>query len=232
MINTLLKEIQSYRNPEKAIILQRFFKTWKWEYGFWDKFYWIIVPIQRQISKRYCDQIYLNKIQKLLNNPYHEVRLIALLILIQKYNKSDEKTKKMIFDLYIKNTNRINNWDLVDLSAPQIVWEHLFDKDKKILYTLAWSNNLWQKRISIVATLNFIKKYYFEDTIKISKILLHDKHDLIQKAVWWMLREMWKRDQNILEKFLLLHFQIMPRTMLRYSIEKLDEEKKNFFMRK
>lgn len=229
MFSNLTHEIQSKSNPEKAKIYQRFFKTGKGEYGEGDIFLGLTVPQQREISKKYSS-LALSKIQKLLDSKFHEHRLTGLLILVSKYkkysSKKDEELKKEIINFYLKNTKKINNWDLVDLSAPNVLGDYLLDKDKKILYNLAKSKNLWEKRISIVSTLTFIKKNNLGDTLKISEILLRDKHDLIHKAVGWMLREVGKKNKRILLDFLKTNYQEISRTTLRYSIERFPEEER------
>jgi len=225
---SIKKDLQKLSNPKQAKILQRFFKTGKREYGEGDIFLGIKVPEQRKIAKKY--NLNLNDIQKLLNSRIHEHRLVSLFILIDKYKKSNEK--KNIFNLYLKNTKNINNWDLVDLSAPNIVGNYLLDKPRKILYKLAKSKSLWKKRIAILATFEFIKNNEFKDAIKISELLLNDKHDLIHKGTGWMLREVGKRNQAIEEKFLKKYYRTMPRTMLRYAIERFSEEKRKFYLGK
>jgi len=167
-------------------------------------------------------------IQKLLDSKIHEHRLVGLLILVDKYEKSNNKE---IVDFYLANTKNINNWDLVDLTAHKILGHYLLDKDRTLLYNLARSNDLWEKRISIISTFYFIKNNDFKDALKISEILLNDKHDLIHKAVGWMLREIGKRDQKAEEKFLKKYYKKMPRTMLRYAIEKFDEKKRKAYLR-
>jgi len=219
-------ELRKLADKEKAKLLQRFFKTGKGEYGEGDIFLGVVVPNQRKIVKQFWKETSLNEIQELLNSRIHEERLTGLLILVQKYKKSDLEEKTRIFDFYLKNKHNINNWDLVDLSAPNIVGDFLINLDKSILYNLAKSDNLWSKRISIIATAAFIRNNQFKDTIKISEILLKDSHDLIHKAVGWMLREIGKRNQEQLEIFLRKHYKDMPRTMLRYSIERLEENKR------
>jgi len=223
---SIKKDLQKLSNPKQAKILQRFFKTGKREYGEGDIFLGIKVPEQRKIAKKY--NLNLNDIQKLLNSRIHEHRLVSLFILIDKYKKSNEK--KNIFNLYLKNTKNINNWDLVDLSAPNIVGNYLLDKPRKILYKLAKSKSLWKKRIAILATFEFIKNNEFKDAIKISELLLNDKHDLIHKGTGWMLREVGKRNQAIEEKFLKKYYRTMPRTMLRYAIKGLVRKKGNFIL--
>ena len=187
------------------------------------------VPQQRKVAKKYYN-ISLNELQELLNSKIHEYRLTALLILVAKYKKANNEIKSSIFNFYLKNTKNIDNWDLVDLSAPKIVGEFLFNKDKKILYKLAKSKNLWERRISILSTFTFIKNNSFTDALKISQLLLNDSHDLIHKAVGWMLREIGKRDQNVEEKFLKKYCLNMPRKMLRYAIEKFDEKKRKYYL--
>jgi len=228
MLKKLEQTLKEHANPEKAKILQRFFKTGKGQYGEGDIFLGIVVPEQRRIAKEFKD-LNITQLQTLLNSNVHEKRLIALLILIQKYNSSEDKQK--LFNFYIKNAKQINNWDLVDLSAPNIVGNFLLDKPRAILYRLAVSNNLWEKRIAIISTFTFIREKQFKDTLKISKILLNDNHDLIHKAVGWMLRELGKRDQEVLEDFLKKHYHKMPRTMLRYSIERFEEEKRKRYLK-
>lgn len=225
------KNLQRLANPEQAKILQRFFKTGKGQYGEGDIFLGIKVPEQRKVAKKYLD-LSLKEIQEMLSSKIHEHRLTSLFILIEKYKKSNDNEKKKIFDFYLKKTKNINNWDLVDLSAPNIAGDYLSDKSRGILYKLAKSKNLWERRIAIVSTYAFIRNNQFEDTLKISEILLNDKHDLIHKAVGWMLREVGKRNQAIEEEFLKKHYQTMPRTMLRYSIERFSEGKRKFYMKK
>ena len=219
------------KNPLKAKLLSRFFKTGKGEYGEGDIFIGIIVPVQRQIAAEYRD-LSMGELEKLLRSPIHEERLIALFILIHKYQKGDDVQKKKYFNFYLKNTKHINNWDLVDLSAPKIVGEYLKDKNRGILYKFARSKNLWERRIAALSTFQFIKRRYFTDSLKIAKILLHDNHDLIHKAVGWMLREIGKRERKTEEWFLLKHYKTMPRTMLRYVIERFDKKKRNFYLTK
>lgn len=219
------KEIKKQSNPKQAIILQRFFKTGKGEYGEGDIFYGIKVPKQRIIASHFKD-LSLDNLEVIISSKVHEERLIAAFILIDQYKKGDEKKKKNIFDFYLKNRKGINNWDLVDLSAPKIVGAYLIDKEKDLLYKFANSKDLWEKRISIISTQTFIREHFFEDTLNISEILLNDKHDLIHKAVGWMLREIGNRDIETEEEFLMKHYKKMPRTMLRYAIEKFPEPKR------
>lgn len=229
MLKQLQKELRNLANPEKAKLLQRFFKTGKGEYGEGDVFLGIMVPQQRIMAKKYND-LNLKEIQNLLKSKIHEERLIALFILIDQYKKSDDFKQKKIFDFYLKNTEYINNWDLVDLSAPKIVGGYLLDKDKSILYEFAKSENFWERRIAVLATFRFINRLQFSDALEIGKILISDKHDLIHKAVGWMLREIGKRDLKTEEKFLEKFGKIMPRTMLRYAIEKFPEKKRKYYL--
>jgi len=225
------KELKKLSNPKQAEILQRFFKTGKGEYGEGDIFLGIKVPEQRKVVNKFED-LSLEDLEKLLSSKIHEYRMLALLILIRQYEKADEREKKKIFKFYLKNTININNWDLVDISAPKIVGDYLLNKPRKILYKLVSSDNLWEKRIAIISTFTFIRNNEFDDTLKISKIFLSDKHDLIHKAVGWMLREVGKRDQKVEEEFLEKYYSKMPRTMLRYAIEKFEEKKRKFYLGK
>ena len=224
----LKEDLKKISNPEQIKKLQRFFKTGKGEYGEGDIFLGIKVPDQRKISKNY-EWLSLEEIGELLNSKIHEHRLTALFILIKKYEKADAQEKKKIFDFYLKQTKNINNWDLVDISAHKIVGDYLIGKPRKILYKLAKSKNLWERRIAIITTFAFIRNNDFNDTLKISKILIKDEQDLIHKAVGWMLREVGKRNQEAEEEFLKKHCTEMPRVMLRYSVEKFDENKRKFY---
>ena len=230
MLEQLKKELKNYADKEQAKNLQRFFKTGKGEYGEGDVFMGIRVPILRGIVKNYYD-LSLPKIQELLKSDIHEHRLGGLFILNHKYQKASDEDKANIFNFYLNNTKNINNWDLVDLSAPNIVGDFLFDKDKKVLYGLANSNDLWKKRIAVVSTFSFIKKNEFEDILAISELLLKDEHDLIHKAIGWMLREVGKREENILKDFLRKHYENIPRTTLRYAIEKFEEDERKKWLR-
>ena len=232
-LTKLKQELKSHASAPQGKILSRFFKTGKGEYGEGDIFLGIKTQIKRQVAKKYKD-LKIKQVEKLLQSRFHDYRSTALVILTLKFQKSDDNLKKQIFNLYLKNTKYINNWDLVDVSAPKIIGDYLIDKPqkRKILYKLAKSNNLWEKRISILSTYAFIKNNQFNDTLKISRIVLRDEHDLIHKAVGWMLRELGKKDQKIEEKFLQKHYQTMPRTMLRYAIEKFPEKKRKFYLKK
>ncbi|MDO8509418.1 MAG: DNA alkylation repair protein [Nanoarchaeota archaeon] len=229
-LRTLIKEIKSLENPAKAKVMQGFFKTKPGEYGEGDIFIGLTVPQSRILAKKYC-LISFEDINILLKSKIHEERLIALLILVNNYQKASEPEREKIYSFYLSNTSKINNWDLVDLSADKIVGHYLNDKSKDILYELSKSENIWERRISIIATFHFIKNNSFENTIKIAEILLQDKHDLIQKAVGWMLREIGKRNQAVLITFLNKHYKTMPRTSLRYAIEKFPEDKRQAFLK-
>jgi len=229
-MKNIYSDIRKQSDPERTINLQRFFKTKKGEYGEGDVFLGLTVPQCRKVVKQYkildlCDVL------KLLKSKYHEERLIALLIFVEQFSKGDPKKRKEIYDNYLNNTKYINNWDLVDLSAHKIVGAYLFDKNRSVLYKLAKSSDLWEKRISIIATAWFIKNNDFDDTLNISDILLNDKHDLIHKAVGWMLREIGNNDLLVEEKFLKSRYKTMPRTMLRYAIEKFEEGKRKKYLK-
>jgi len=226
------KELFSLARPEKAKILQRFFKTGKGQYGEGDIFLGLTVPQIRVIAKNHFKDISLSEIQNLVESKYHEFRMCGLIILTYKYEKASNEEQKDIFDFYLKNTKYINNWDLVDVTTSRIVGAYLLDKDRSTLYKLAQSSDLWEKRIAILATYTFICNNDFKDCLAISEILLKDKHDLIHKAVGWMLREVGKRNQKVEEEFLLKHYKTMPRTMLRYAIERFEEEKRKGYLRK
>ncbi|OGG15383.1 DNA alkylation repair protein [Candidatus Gottesmanbacteria bacterium RIFCSPHIGHO2_02_FULL_39_11] len=223
---TLKKELNSLGSSQKAKASAWFFKTGKGEYGEGDKFIGVTLPEQRGIAKKYFD-LPLKDIERLLNSPIHEHRSVALIILVNQYQKSDKKKQKEIFNFYLSHTKRINNWDLVDCSAGYIVGGYLIDKQVTILSKLTESKNIWERRISILATFKFIYNGRYKETFLIAEKLLADKHDLIHKAVGWMLRETGKRcGEDIEEEFLKKHYKKMPRTSLRYAIERFSKEKK------
>lgn len=228
MYNQIIKQINTSANPFQAQILQRFFKTKKGEYGEEDKFLGLKVPQIRKIAQNF-PQTSFSDLQKLLNSKIHEYRLAALFILVIQFNQAqknkDSKQIVAVYNFYLKNTKNINNWDLVDLSAPSVIGNYLYlaPTKRKILYKLAKSKNLWERRIAIISTFTFIKNNDFTDTLAIAKILLFDKHDLIHKAVGWMLREVGKRNVKVEEKFLKEYYKTMPRTALRYAIEKFPQ---------
>ncbi len=219
-------------DPAKALVLQGFFKTAKGAYGEGDRFAGIPVPKTRSVAKLYVRSVDPEDVLPLLSDAIHECRLLALLVWVGQFSKGDESLRERIYNLYLSNTDKINNWDLVDLSAYQIVGEYLANKDRAPLYRLAESGNLWEQRISIVATWKYIREGRFDDTLCLADKLLQHPHDLIQKAVGWMLREVGKRDKDVLCRFLELRYSVMPRTMLRYAIEKFTPEERAFFMRK
>ena len=225
MIEKIKKELNKRADKEKAILLARFFKTGKGQYGEGDVFIGVKVPDQRIVARMFKDASF-DDLKKLIKSEVHEHRMTALFILIFKYKGNKEKC----FNFYIKNTKTINNWDLVDLSAPRIVGDYLLDKDRSILYEFAKSNDLWKKRIAVLSTFTFIRENDFKDSLRISEILLNDKHDLIHKAVGWMIREIGKRDIEVEREFLKKHYKKMPRTMLRYAIEKLEEKERKMFL--
>ena len=228
-LSNLTKEIQKQKNPQKALFLQRYFKTGKGEYGEGDIFLGLTVPQQRIIAKKFCD-LSLEETLKLLKSTIHEYRSIALMILVWSYQKTSTVKKQTIVETYLKHTTYINNWDLVDASAPYILGDYLFTKKKDLLYKLAKSKNLWERRIAMLTTYYFIKNNEFYDALKVANILLRDQHDLVHKAVGWMLREIGKRSQKTEELFLKKHYLTMPRTMLRYAIERFSREKRNYYL--
>jgi len=241
MLNKILKEIYSKKNKKKSEIFSGFFKTGRGDYGEGDKFLGITVSVSRNIAKKYLN-LSLKEILELLKNKFHEIRLIGLIVLVEKYKLANDIDKKKIYNFYLKNTKYINNWDLVDLSCYHIVGNYLYNlspepdsgenRVEKTLFKLTKSKNLWEQRIAIVSTFYFIKNNRFDMTLKIAGLYLTHKHDLIHKATGWMLREMGKRDKNKLLAFLNENYKKMPRTMLRYSIEKLDKNLKDKYMRK
>lgn len=224
------EEVNLQKDSGRAKAMQRFFKTDPGEYGEGDVFAGLSNPSCRLISKKYKN-IELSEVQELLNSKIHEERLIGLIILTLKANKADDELMKQLYVFYLANTGRINNWDLVDLSAPNIVGKYLFDKDREPLYKLADSDDLWEKRISVLSTFYFIRKNDFKDALLIIKKLLKDKHDLIHKANGWMLREIGKKDGSTLENFLKENYKNIPRTTLRYAIEKYPEEKRKSILK-
>ncbi len=221
-LDALKSDLRAHASPAKAAVLQRFFKTGKGEYAEGDVFLGVVVPDTRKVVRTHKD-LPLEDVAALLKSPIHEERLCALLIIVHQFEHGSDAVKKERFDFYLRNTGVINNWDLVDVSAPKVVGAWLRERDKGILYKLARSRNLWERRITILSTIEFIRHRDFADALKISESLLRDRHDLIHKAVGWMLREVGKRDEPTLREFLKEHCQTMPRTMLRYAIEKFDE---------
>ena len=230
MLKSINKELKALADPQKAKELMRFFKTGPGEYGQGDIFRGITIPNLRNIAKKYKD-IDIDESLELLHSKYHEDRMLALLIWTIKFPKCSPADQKKLYKLYISSSEYVNNWDLVDLACPKIVGTYLLDKDRKPLYKLAKSKNLWENRMAILATYTFIKKEDFSDTLAISDILLNHPHDLIHKAVGWMLREVGKIDLQTEEDFLIPRYNNMPRTMLRYAIEKFDEPKRQKYLK-
>jgi len=230
-LSQIKTELESLGDPEKREKLQRYFKTGKGEYGEGDIFLGISVGELRRIAKSYRE-LALPMVVKLLHSKIHEHRQVALLILVEKFKKGDQDEREKIVEIYLNNTRWINNWDLVDLSAHKILGEYLRDKSKNVLYDLAESQDLWERRISIISTFAFIGNGDYDESLKIAEMLVNDEQDLIHKAVGWVLREVGKRDQVKEEEFLMKYYKTMPRTMLRYSIEKFDKNKKQFYMKR
>ena len=226
MISRIYNALVARSDEEKKIVLPRFFKTGKGQYGEGDIFLGVTVPNIREVAKEFKD-INIDIIEKLIHSPWHEMRMCALLILV---NNSKKEVTKDTFEFYLSQTKYINNWDLVDLSAPQIVGKFLLNKERDIIYRLAESDLLWDNRIAIVSTLTFIRNNDLDDTYKLSLKMMNHKHDLMHKAIGWMLREAGKRDAKRLYNFVMEYKNIMPRTMLRYSIEKFDKETRNELM--
>lgn len=229
--NSAVRDLKRLGTPAKAKASAWFFKTGKGQYGFGDIFYGVTVPEQRKIAKLYAE-LSASEIVKLLRSKVHECRLTALFVLVDQYKRGDAKKRWKIARLYLANRKYVNNWDLVDSSAPYILGHHFLNKTKKVLYKLALSKNLWDKRIAIISTFAFIRADKYEDTIKISKLLLADEHDLIHKAVGWMLREVGNRSMKTETRFLDKYAAIMSRTMLRYAIEKFPEVKRKHYLQK
>jgi len=229
-IAKIKRELREKASKEYAISLHRFFKTKEGEYGYGDVFIGVKIPDIRKIAKTYKVQD-LKIVKEFLASEIHEERILALLFLVQAFSKSDEKEQEKIVSFYLKNTKHINNWDLVDLSAYRILGPYYFERDRSILYDLVGSKNLWERRISIITSFHFILKNDFHDSLKLAKILLKDKEDLIHKATGWMLREIWKRsDGAVVEAFLKKNYKDLSRTTLRYAIEKMPENKRKFFL--
>jgi 3-methyladenine DNA glycosylase AlkD len=226
---TIRKRLRQFASGEKARLLQGFFKTGPGEYGEGDIFLGVTVPDIRRVAKEFRNAP-LEEIRELLASRYHEERLLALLMLVQEFTNGSAALKMRIYGIYRKSTRYINNWDLVDLSAPNIVGTYLLDKSRKPLYAFARSKVLWERRIATLATFAFIRQNDFEDALGIARLLLNDEHDLLHKAVGWMLREIGKRDLRTEERFLKQHYKKMPRTMLRYAIERFPESKRRRYL--
>ncbi len=228
-----IKDLRSFAYPKKIPDYQRFFKTGKGEYGEGDLFLGIKVPDTRKVVNKYKFLLSIGDIEEILNSKYHEERMFALLTLVAKYQakETSEEKKQKIYDFYISHTDRINNWDLVDVTCPHIVGVHLLDRERKLLYDFAKSEDLWKKRIAIISTFTFINAGQYEDTLNISDILLQDSHDLIHKAVGWALRNVGNKDLETELNFLDSRYKTMPRTMLRYATEKFDEELRQAYLK-
>ena len=229
-VRQIIDHLQSLGNPEAALHAQGFFKTGPGEYGEGDRFLGIRVPVIRQCVKQYR-QVGFAETLELLQSPLHEVRLLALLMLVDRYQRGTEADRRVIFSAYLEHVKYINNWDLVDCSAEHIVGAHLFAGDRALLHRLAKSQNLWERRIAMLSTFHFIRRGDFSDTLAIAELLLHDREDLLHKAAGWMLREVGKRDLPAEQEFLKQHCREMPRTMLRYAIEKFPEPVRQAYLR-
>jgi 3-methyladenine DNA glycosylase AlkD len=232
-VKTTLKDIRStlraQADPEQAKNLQRFFKTGPGDYGEGDRFLGLRVPQIRAMVKE-LGVVPITTIKSLIKSPWHEERMLALLLMVHRYNKSDDEAREVLYHLYLDSTTYINNWDLIDVTARHIVGAWLYNRPRKPLFVLAKSDSLWERRISILSAFYFIAKNDFEDALKLAKILLNDDHDLMHKAVGWMLREIGKRDRKREEEFLLKHYRKMPRTMLRYAIEHFPEKRRKAYL--
>jgi len=223
------KELDLLKNPKQAQLLRRFFKTGKGEYGEGDIFLGIKVPLQRKVARAFLS-LSVGEVEKLLKSSVHEHRLTALLIWTYQYPHADDKTQKRIYSSYIRHTKYINNWDLVDVTAPRIVGIHLLSRSRAQLYAFAKSKDLWKKRIAIISTFAFIRHKEYGDTMRIARMLLHDHHDLIHKAAGWMLREVGNQNRKLEIDFLNKHASHMPRTMLRYAIEKFPKSLQHAYL--
>ena len=231
LTKTITNELQALSDAEKREIFPKFFKAGKGEYGEGDRFLGVTVPNIRAIAKLHKD-ISIEEIRGLIQSEWHEVRLCALIIMVEKSKKKDEALRKELFNLYLSQTKRINNWDLVDLSCRFIIGEYLLDKSRDILYQLAQSSLLWDNRIAIVSTYAFIRKGQLEDTYALSDLMMQHPHDLMHKAIGWMLREAGKRDSERLYDYVMSHRADMPRTMLRYAIEKFSPKERAILMKR
>jgi 3-methyladenine DNA glycosylase AlkD len=223
------KRLRSFATKEKAELLQRFFKTGPEQYGEGDRFIGVMVPQVRQVVKEFSDAP-LSEALSLLRSSVHEERLLALLLLVHQFERGEDGDRKRIYTQYLKSTKYINNWDLVDLSAPKIVGSYLEGRSRQPLYRLVRSRSIWERRIAILATFPYIRKGEFEDALALAAALLDDDHDLMHKAVGWMLREVGKKDIRTLEGFLKKNYQRMPRTALRYAIERFPEAKRKKYL--
>jgi len=221
IFTNIKKELRKRAKPEKIKILSNFFKTGKGQYAEGDKMLCVTVPDQREIAKKYYQETSLKDIEELLKSVYHEDRLTGLIVLTYQMAKANESEQKKIVDFYLKHLDRVNNWDLVDLSCYKILGNYLLDKQRDILYKLAKKKHLWSQRVAMVSTFSFIRQNQFTDTLKLAKVFLDHKHDLMHKATGWMLREVGKRDEKVLRDFLDKYSKKMPRVMFRYAIERI-----------
>ncbi|MFD1142605.1 DNA alkylation repair protein [Larkinella insperata] len=222
-------ELLALGNPEKASFFKRFFKTGPGQYGEGDQFLGISVPPQRVVAQKYR-LLPLDETEKLVRDPFHECRLTGLIIWTNQARRSGEANRKLIFDYYLRNKSFVNNWDLVDTSCPEIVGTYLLDKDRSVLYELVGENQLWSQRIAMVSTIAFIRKNQFQDAFQLAERLLDHRHDLMHKAVGWMLREVGKKNSDALEEFLHDHAGRFPRTALRYAIERFEPARRKYYL--
>ncbi len=230
-MKSVVSDLQKLANKERAAHSSRYFKNGKGEYGEGDIFLGIQVPIERAIARKYTS-LSISEVSELLQSPIHNFRQTALFIMTYQWKKADSAGRKNLYNQYLQNINRINNWDLVDCSAPIIIGEYLQDKrkERKILYRFAKSKNIWERRIAIISTFAFLRNKDLDDTMKLAEILINDKQDLMQKAVGWALREVGKRDEKVLVDFLAVHYKTMPRTTLRYAIEKFSFSRRHSYL--
>jgi 3-methyladenine DNA glycosylase AlkD len=228
-LRDLRNKLRQLADPERAATLRWFLKAEPGGYGEGDRFHGIRVPALRSVAKEY-NELSLADVRKLLRSRYHEERMVALFIMVRRYEKGDSSAREAVFAMYREERARINNWDLVDGSAPRNVGAHLLYRDRKWLYELAASHVLWDRRIAIISTFTFIRNDDYSDTLEIARILLEDRHDLIHKAVGWMLREIGNRHRATEVRFLERHVASMPRTMLRYAIEKFPEAERRLWL--
>lgn len=229
MSQSLSETLQTLANPEIAAHSQRFFKTGKGEYGENDVFLGIRTPALREQAKRFKTEP-LNCVLESLRSPYHEERLCALFLMVLQFSRGSDSEKTAIYQAYLEHTDYVNNWDLVDSSCHKIMGPYLFEKNRQILYRLAESDSLWERRIAMMTTYYFIKHDQYQDTLRLAEILRDDKEDLIHKVAGWMLREVGKRDVAVEKDFLQQHYQHMPRTMLRYAIEKFPAQERKRYL--
>ncbi|WP_235893448.1 DNA alkylation repair protein [Litoribacter populi] len=231
-VTIIQEELAQHADPAKAEFLPRYFKAIPGGYGEGDRFIGVKVPIQQRVAQKYYREISMEALETLLTHPVHEYRMTALFMLVNKFEKAQtSEDKKNLVDFYLRHLSFVNNWDLVDSSAPKILGAYLFDKEKDVLYEFARSGELWKQRVAIISTMYFIKKGHYSDTLQIAGILLNHPHDLIHKAVGWMLREVGRKDFETEYDFLKEHYRQMPRTMLRYAIEKFESDTRDRFLK-